>query len=576
MSEITNFRNAFESQEQSQPMFAKNTFYQVIQDVNAQSYSHNTQIQFDSGLLKSAPEWPSFNESSIQIPMQVTAKIGGVAQGFKNDDVTKKLLKSLVVLKGDNSILIDACNINLNSQQITNLESHHNLGCSYKLQSTMSSDYEEVGALDHDFVLHRGTPGYTDGFGETLDDPNFFEKKAELITSELDMAGFKSLAQIEAGKQSYFIPNTGDKAAASSRLLTWNYIIDIPLKNVHELFEKMGMVHGTHIKLNLQINNANFDFKVKTASADPVTFIGATAVVGSITGTTENDVISDMNVQTPYGTNPWILNHDLITKDRTSPGFAGLFLEKNVEATIQVRSNIGKTSDSVSKNPLLHSCQLRFKMYTPRPEYDKKLLLRQKLKIDFNTFTTKQIQNVTPGGQLDVVVTSSASRAKYLLIHTRHSDAVNGSPTPSETNPSNNANRINSMESPFSACPVTSKPHFSWENFQVQLGTLQLFTPTVLSDTKVFYEDNFRGMNSLLGGQNMQMSSGLVSRPLYEKLYGGLIVIDLERFTNTNEFLSIKDLRVTGKSSSLSSVDVILQLFTQNDLELDVDTGNIV
>jgi hypothetical protein len=506
--------------------------------------------------------------------MQVTAKINGTAQGFKDNDATRKLLKSLVVLKGDNTVLIDACNINLNSQQITNLESHHNLGCSYKLQSTMSSDYESTGAKDHDFVLHRGTPSYKDGFGETLDDPEFFEKKAELITSVLDMSGFKSLDQIVAGKKSYFIPSDGDLTKDTSRLLTWNYIIDIPLRNIHELFEKMGMVHGTHIKLNLQINNANFDFKVKT-SVVPKKFVPTNGTVLAVSATVENDSISQMKVQTPYGTNPWMLNTGLLTRDKTDPGFAGLFITDDLECTIQVRSNIGKTLDG-TKNPLLHSCQLRFKMYTPRPEFDKKLLNRQRLKIDFNTFTSKQQLNITPGGNLDVVVTSSASRAKYLLIHTRHSDSINGSPTAIETSSDKNLNRINSMESPFCACPVTSKPYFSWSNFQVQLGTLQLYTPTVLSDTKKNYEDNFKSMNALLGGQNLQMSSGLVSRPLYEKLYSGMIVIDLERFTNVNEFLSIKDLRVTGKSSSLSSVDVILQLFTQNDLELDVDTGNIV
>ena len=115
----------------------------------------------------------------------------------------------------------------------------------------------------------------------------------------------------------------------------------------------------------------------------------------------------------------------------------------------------------------------------------------------------------------------------------------------------------------------------AWSDFQITLGSDDLFQPSVLSDTKIFYENMFRG-DALFGGLEKTQCSGLVSKALYDKFYSGFMVVDLQRYTSVNEFMSIKNLRVRARNASLGPVSVDLYLYQENGVTIDVNTGKIV
>jgi len=535
MTELYNYEKSFESKENPQSMWASNKFYLNIFDKNNGIYLPNTQVQLDTALLYSAPEWWCKSQSSIQIPYQVTAKVLSGTHSFKAVD-----LKKLICLNGDSVCVLDACSVNIQGQQITRLESQNNINANFQLISTMCENYKNTSASQHGFVLQKGDPDYTASYGETVYDANVFQKKSDLMcdVSDAKFAKFQSQNNVENREKDHYIKN-------STVLMTWNYLIDIPLNSINDVLRKMpDMMHGAHLKLNLLVHT------------------------GEVNITQTGNNISNLSVSTPHGTLPYMINPALLGANITA---------SNDATVIRFQSSIKKTKDAVSANPLNSSAvSMRCAMHKPRPEFNTQLQKRGIVKMDYTTFTSKFRNSINPNEFIRENITSSTSKARYLLLFFKHSASVNFSTNSTDITIAGGNTPIDPMESPFSSCPITSKPYCSITDFNVDVGSQRLWERESAHTTQLMFKDTFQTFNSLDGAENLQLSNGIIAKELYEKLYAGYIVVDLNKYTTVNEWVGIKSLDVSFKNNTLNKMDCIMQLFEEESVAINVNTGELV
>jgi hypothetical protein len=407
----------------------------------------------------------------------------------------------------------------------------------------MSSDYSKT--KQNGFVLNTSDPDYKEILGEVNVSNDYFIEKNKTVVNADDAtyAKFKNIQSVQDSSKDHFIKGTGTK------ILTWNYLIDIPVKNINDLLSKLGIMHGTHLKLNLQIHSATTTFKLTDTA------------------------ISDIVIDAPYGTCPYLVNRELIE--------AGAILSAATIDTITIRSGIVKAYGSAAAvpNPLANICSYRACMITPRPEYDADLVSRPVMKLNYNNFITKIDRNIQPNKQFKTQITNSLSRGKFLLVHFRHAENMNGSKLSTDVvfnATDSNPTSFSTQASPFNSSPCTSKAHCSVGDIQLEIGSTRLYDRDLLSDIKVIYDETFMAKSALDGGMDVSQSSGLVNQALYEKQYAGIMVFDLEKYTTLLEWVNTKDLQFSFKNTGLNPIDVMFQLHSSEDLSINTNTGYVV
>ena len=210
-------------------------------------------------------------------------------------------------------------------------------------------------------------------------------------------------------------------------------------------------------------------------------------------------------------------------------------------------------------------------------EEEQKLMQRKPVDINYNQLMYQTHRNVPANTQFNFQISSSSSRPSHLLIHTRLSDVINMSESVRDAGFDNTTNAIpvGTMASPFSTSPMTTKPYSSLTQFQITVGGMPLFVRGPLNVDYDFYVDNFRSFNSLNAGKDMQDCSGLISREMWEKNYG-FIVIDFKKYELFANWVAPKDISISATNNSPNQCDYMFFLAEQRDIKLDTATGKIL
>ena len=527
------FDRAIESKEEPQAITSEQKYYLDLNDQNAHNYK-NQQLIFDMPSAALVDGQTVLEDSILRVPYQVTATS---TVDFGDDAI----VKDMVMLKGNATSIVDSMQIMLDNQVIRTFSSHSEVPAYFKLISSMSEDYKPVAESIVNQNLDTGVGTYTAAMGEHLVDNTAFAQKGARISDSADASGFQDLVNMTNKSKSHYVRST-------ARKLTWNYLLEIPLKHLDELFEnKIPPSRGLYLKINLQIH------------AGTCTFVS-----------TAKDITAASSVTT-YGTLPFMVNPDAInaaTHGVLAAAGAG---------TVKVEGGILRNSAAAANNPLLGTCQMHLAIYKPRLAEEQRLLQRKPVDINYNQVMYQTHRNVKPNTSFSFQISSSSSRPSHLLIHTRLSDVINMSESVRDADFDNTTNAVptGTMASAFSSSPCTTKPYSSLTQFQITVGGMPLFVRGALNVDYDFYADNFRSFNSLNGGKDVQDCSGLISKEMWEKNYG-YIVIDLKKYEQFANWVAPKDISITATNNSPNQCDYMFFLAEQRDIKLDTATGKIL
>ena len=499
-AETYSFETSLEEKTSVEPVVYEK-YYVDLNDQNQSNYK-NQMLIFDLPSLALQDAYLDLSNSIFRIPMQTT--MTSASADFLTTD-----LQNLVAFKGHSTSIVDSLQIMVDNQVLRTFSSHSEVVSYFNKITSMSKDYENVVAsssLNH--ALDGGVPTYTDAQGEHQLGNTSVSAKNGRIT-KFAASSYQGTVNITNKSKSHYVVENAKK-------ITYNYILEIPLKDLDEVFAKIPLLRGFYPKISMQIHTGS------------CSFTSAAKVITAYTSTTT------------YGTLPFMLNQASLAETNG-------ILNSATSSLVTIETAILKNSLSGAANPLLGACQLHACFVKPRLDADKMLSRRPPVEINYNQAMFQTLRDVAPNTAFSFQISSSSSKPSYLLIHTRMADSIHMSNTAGLTTFASTPHAVptSSMASPFSASPMTTKAYSSMTQFQINVGGNPLYTRGALNVDYDFFNDNFRSFNSLSGGGDEKQASGLIDREKWEKLYG-YIVVDLKKYEMFSNWVSPKDITIKG------------------------------
>jgi hypothetical protein len=126
------------------------------------------------------------------------------------------------------------------------------------------------------------------------------------------------------------------------------------------------------------------------------------------------------------------------------------------------------------------------------------------------------------------------------------------------------------FRSPFDSAPWTCQPGSAIRNFQVQVGSTNVFSKTLDYDYEVF-NDEFRKVGAINGAQTHEISNGLIDLQKYANIHR-YMVADCSRITDPNVPQSVQ---VSGINGSNQGCNLLVLVLFERSLSYDRLTGEV-
>jgi len=313
-------------------------------------------------------------------------------------------------------------------------------------------------------------------------------------------------------------------------------VVTMPLTFLtYDLFDKFGLSKGLFMKLNVNIHSGSTSFAIAHA----------------------NKAITVQAPVTRFGVCPFQLTNCAQSWQTTADTV--ITLSGGIVSAGGVSNDFGMTSATF--NAVFYSMRAE-----AEAEY---LSLVPKQHIRYTQIYNHEQNAVGANSAFSAKVSNASSKMRWLLIHTSLSSVANGAA---------NANAVGGgvcapMNSPFSSSPTTCMKHASLTNLQILVGGKPLYE-TPKSYTYQMFLEEIRGANSINGGLQLGLSSGLLDQRMWEEGYG-YIFIDLSRYETDNEDLVSKPLEVRATNNTLNVCDYNFILGHEEEFTLNTASGKI-
>jgi hypothetical protein len=280
------------------------------------------------------------------------------------------------------------------------------------------------------------------------------------------------------------------------------------------------------------------------------TFIYTATGAPSVQGSTNPVMFSSGSSQAAaLNTNNYALNPNAGLIGSGGPPAVGV---------ITLASGIGKaTIGATTVNHSITQCSLYVPAYVLTDEYESTLLKNQVQTIDYDDVLSAVFTGSTTGQSLNLQVQTSATNPKLLIVIPQVNSASNATVVP--------------LLSPFDSSPATTCPWASIQNFQVQLGGVNLFTNAQQYDFQQYMDELVQsGIN---GGAEDELSSGLISKKMWSAGYR-FYIANLSRRDEVGD-LSSKSIVVKGSNNTKLTMDYYTFTVIGKRIKLDILTGDV-
>ena len=502
-----------------------------IPDTNNGSYSAG-EIQWNMPSLSTQDAHCCLGESYLQIPYRVTVAADQNISGAEN----------ALALKGGFLGLISNFSLRIDNHQVCTRSDLTSVPMTFDLISKSTANdinnvLDELNfALDDtgaDYIAHVGEHTPANG-GLTL-------KNGKVVNAaDATFAKFSNAARVQAAHRS--------NVTVAAQLVTYDYLVNIPLRYLNPVFEKLQLCKGLFIELYVNVHSSTSTYLVtKAASA------------GGGSSATALAEISAVSNQPRFEVTPFVVDPTLISTPFAANGVTA--------TTITITSGI-----STETTLGLRSCMFHAKLYQMRPQVEAEYAsaLSSK-KIDYPSYHLNVNKNILPNSQSRLQIINSTQKMRYLILHTCIAEAVNGSTA--HATPGANAAAVaaySPLASAFSNSPVTCAPHFSLSSFQVYISGSPMFEQPQ-SYSHLLFKEHYQASTMMLDGDR----SGLIDERKWNDTYGYFIV-DLQRMNSIADDLSNRSLEVQFVNNAAYPVDLRAFLALEQSVQVATQTGKVV
>ena len=340
--------------------------------------------------------------------------------------------------------------------------------------------------------------------------------------------------------------------------LRW-FAIDamIRLKDVADFFQKCPLLKGSTMRIYLNTNQCYF--QVRQTAPRFTTATGALAEQ-PILSLTASPVILGGGGTNPvmYASNGLGQGASVLTPLQSDAG-ATLGCVVNVALSI-VRTQFGQMANQNLSCPI-SSVRLYAPAYTMSPIAEQRYLsLTPTKRIVYNDIFQFSFPNQSVNSPFNILVTNGIPNIRSVLVLPMLPSASNGTAAAG-------AVRSSSILSPFCSTPSSPDPLII-QNFQIQISGKNLFINQLQYDYETFVEQ-LVSSNQLNGGLTTSMSSGLVSKLDFQRLYR-YYYGNCSRSLPSEEGVS-KAIQIQGTILSPLATAVDLMVFVEFSREITVD-----
>lgn len=206
------------------------------------------------------------------------------------------------------------------------------------------------------------------------------------------------------------------------------------------------------------------------------------------------------------------------------------------------------TRQSIS--PPINYCRLLVPKYSPNPAIDN--LLSQKKTIRYLEYQATEFTLQANSG-ITTTLSPGLSNVKSVLLVPYFTEL--------------NGTSISPWTSCFSSAPATTSPYAALKNIQVQIGNTNLFANNINYGADMFLQEIAEG--GIDGGKTMELSSGLLSKDLWETWYR-YVYVNCARRLSTDDGNSKS---VIVSCDNATSIPMRVLAFIHYEKEVVVDTN---
>jgi hypothetical protein len=503
-----------------------------VNDSNSGSY--NGQLMFNLQSIGSSGRWLSYQEAYLVVPYVISVKnSGGYADALIN--------KSSITIKDGFHSIIDNLQITVTGKTICQTQNFVNAHASFKLLNTMG--YNSLTNNSSTWGLFADTPTIASGVGTTKTGANSVIAPTGYYVNRGNIA----LRNNELVAQGYGIPSEFDeplktiKDAAGSfysttgtganKVDTWVYMCTIRLGSLVDFFEKVPLTKTTDIQMNITYNSSQI----------------VLSTVETVAGTSVRSYNGITSSQLSGSSCPFIFSVEA----------------PNVTGTITIESGILKAGLSTDLGLGLTTCRIYVPSYVTNASTSLKMIqLHPTTDVRYNDAYMFLIRNIAGNANKVETLSTGISGAKYLVCLPFNIDGyVAGVSAGKET-----------YLSPFNTAPSSSS-FVPLDNFQVMVAGKNMFDSTIRYDFNA-YIDNLSKLFSYAGDNDPQISSGIISKYLYENLYRAY-VCDLSR-REESEDTPAKSIVVSFKNTCANPITVMCFVAYERSVKIDTTTGLVI
>jgi hypothetical protein len=516
----------------------------------------------DCASVSNAGKWADFANASIAVPLTLslssTYNFSAVASDFA------------LGLKNGFHQIVSSLNVEYNNSSVVQISNFTNMYISYKLNTTLSVDDvvtigSQIGfAVDTDgswiygngtSIVGMGSINNSDNFLETDYSTTFkgqsgnigFGRRQLNITFTSGQTGVTTLLGASwASVSATYARNYSVKSVSSGTYYqVWYILATLRLKDLADFFAQMPLVRNSYMKIYVNLNQSRVTFSC----------LGSTdGGLGKLSVTPSNIIISGGN------TSPL-----MVASGNTYCGFNALksaIVTSAVDATFLASVGVGSSLDpsipsGVAKNPMLSSCRLYIDLYTMNPLREEQYLMNRTKTIKYRDIFQYQFLNVSQS--FNFLVSNGISGLKELVICPFISSTYNGTGVSTTS--------FSTLASPFASEPATLSPCMWFNNFNIQISGVNIFTNNEQYGFEQFQNELY-GVGSINGGLTDGLTSGLISQNAFLNNYGYLVANVGRRLPEDDR--TPKSVQVSG--TCLTQVPIDLYVFCVFEKEIVIDT----
>jgi hypothetical protein len=319
----------------------------------------------------------------------------------------------------------------------------------------------------------------------------------------------------------------------------------IPLRLMHDIFDKLPLAKGIYMRLILNLN----------AQSQVVLNTDGAAYTGIASVSSPNGVL-------PFQISPMGTGNGFVATGATQ-----------ITASLGIGKSVVPTTINHASG--ITQCRVYCAVYDMSPLYEEKFLSMVPTKtIKYNDILSFQVTNVQGGASFSQILTNGVSRARYLLICPQLSSVVNGATTILNTTTNSNFQLGSPMNSPFSSAPGTCCPFAFVNNFNVLVSGSAIYQSNYNYRYEQFLQE-IRPSQGLNGGLSLGMSSGIIGQSDWENAYGWIYVDLSRKISQASDDIS-RSIQIVGTNASGVNVDYYCIIGYEREITLSTATGSLV